>query len=69
MHLDFNEESPCDYRTQPDFFFGEGTPLGNANSTAVEAPYRPEQPDPFYILCKDAFDNQGKYTIFPLAEE
>ena len=69
VHIDFNEASTCEYRSQPVFLMGEGTPFGNANSTSIETTYRPEQPEPLYVLCKDIFDNQGHYEIFPLVTE
>lgn len=65
IHVDLNEASTCESRPEPGFRLGEGTPLGNANSTSIEANYRPEQPEPLYMMCTDVFGNTGEYSIVP----
>ena len=56
-----NEDSTC-YYDNKQFNFGEGIPMTDANSKKHEAvlPVRS-----YFVLCKDAFNNEESITVYP----
>ncbi len=61
LHIVTDEESTCEYSTSGTFTFGSGIRMTGENTFDHEATL---ESSVFYVKCRDAFGNEGSYTVF-----